>query len=161
MRQFKILIGVFLLLVTGLIITGCNFGKTSDESRVSLVQSVNPEPAAVEGKEGKSVKTAEKVKKDVQAMPAIFDVAVIKGEKEILVAYKVKHMNRFQMKQIEKEINQKLEKNYPKETFIVSSDYKIFIEAIELKEKVNNKTYSKKQAEKQLQKIIKLKKELT
>ncbi|WP_257535649.1 YhcN/YlaJ family sporulation lipoprotein [Mesobacillus foraminis] len=161
MKTFKILTGVFLLMVTGLTISGCNLGKTSEESRVSLVQSVNPEPAAVEGNKGNGLKTAEKVKKDIQAMPAIFDVAVIKGEKEILVAYKVKHMQRFQMKKIEKEINQKLEKNYPKETFIVSSDFKIFIEAIELKEKVKKNTYSKKQAEKQLQKIIKLKKELT
>ena len=33
------------------------------------------------------------------------------------------------MKKIEKEVNDILEKKYPDEDFIVSSDYKIFLEA--------------------------------
>jgi len=156
-----ILCGFFLLLIGSGLLSGCNQNggdKTSSESRMSMIQSVNPEPIAVKKQEHD---IAERVKKDVQSFPAIYDVAVVKGEKEILVAYKVKHMQRYHMKKIEGEINKKLEKKYPKENFIVSSDFKIFIEAIELKDRMKDKDYSAKDAENRLQKIIKFKKERT
>ncbi|HYK73361.1 MAG TPA: hypothetical protein VEV44_09605 [Pseudoneobacillus sp.] len=88
-------------------------------------------------------------------------MAVIKGKKDTLVVYKVKHLHRFRMKQIEKKINKHLENKYPDEDFTVSSDYKIFMEALELKEKVKKPDYPKDKAERELQKIIKLKEELT
>ena len=148
-----------MLLVMGT--TGCSMGKTSPDSRASMIQSVNPQPGATNDLDDKNVKLAEKVKKDIQALDAIYDVAVIAGKEDTLVAYKVKHMKRFGMKKIEKEINKKLEKNYPGENFIVSSDFKIFIEAVELQEKMKDPAYPEKKAEKQLQKIISLKKEMT
>ena len=161
MKQFQILLGTFFLIVIGFTVTGCNMGKTSDESRISMIQTVNPEPTAIEGTRKKDIEIAEEVKKEIQELPAIYDVAVIKGKEEILVAYKVEHMQRFHMKKIEKELNQKLEKKYPKEDFIVSSDFKVFIEAIELKDKMKDENFSGDDAEKRLQKIITLKKELT
>lgn len=126
-----------------------------------MIQSVNPKPGATNDLDDKNVKLAKKVKKDIQALDEIYDVAVIAGKKDTLVAYKVKHLKRFGMKRIEKEINKKLEKHYPGENFIVSSDFKIFIEAVELQEKMKDPAYSEKKAEKQLQKIISLKKEMT
>jgi hypothetical protein len=126
-----------------------------------MIQSVNPKPGATNDFDDKNVKLAAKVKKDIQSLDAIYDVAVIAGKKDTLVAYKVKHMKRFGMKQIEKEINKKLESNYPDENFIVSSDFKIFIEALELREKMKDPSYSEKKAEKQLQNIIELKKKMT
>lgn len=160
MNQKPIIVYGLLVLIIGSLLAGCNQGgdKTSAESRKSMIQSVNPEATAVKKKEHD---VAEKVKKDVQSVPAIYDVAVIKGEEEILVAYKVKHMQRYHMKKIEGEINKKLEKNYPKENFVVSSDFKIFIEAIELKDRMKDKDYSTKDAEERLKKIIKFKKERT
>ncbi|RSD29495.1 sporulation protein [Mesobacillus subterraneus] len=140
---------------------GCSFGKTTQESRASMIQSVNPAPGATNDFNHEKVELAEKVKKDIQAFEELYDVAVIAGKEDTLVAYKVKHMKRFGMKRIEKEINKKLEKNYPGENFIVSSDFKIFIEAVELQEKMKNPAYPEKKAEKQLQKIISLKKEMT
>lgn len=126
-----------------------------------MIQSINPEPGATNDFDDKNVKLAEKVKKDIQSLDEIYDVAVIAGKEDTLVAYKVKHMKRFGMKRIEKEINKKLEKNYPGENFIVSSDFKIFIEAVELREKMKDPAYPEKKAEKQLQRIISLKKEMT
>ena len=37
------------------------------------------------------------------------------------------------MKKIEKEVNEILEKKYPEENFVVSSDYKIFLEAYRIR----------------------------
>jgi hypothetical protein len=153
---------VFAVLVLFSISTaGCSLGKTSPDSRASMIQSVNPHPGATNDLDDQNVKLAEKVKKDIQAFEELYDVAVIAGKEDTLVAYKVKHMKRFGMKKIEKEINKRLEKNYPGENFIVSSDFKIFIEALELQEKMKDPAYPEKKAEKQLQRIISLKKEMT
>jgi hypothetical protein len=154
----KAVIVLFLILSN---LAGCSLGKTSPDSRASMIQSVNPDPGATNDLDFRNIKTAEKVKKDIAALDEIYDVAVIKGKEDILVAYKVKHLKRFGMKRIEKEINKKLEKNYPDENFIVSSDFKIFIEAVELREKMKDPAYPEDKAEKQLQKIISLKKEMT
>lgn len=154
----SVLASLFLLAV---VTAGCSFGKTSPDSATSMIQSINPKSGATDDLDDKNIRLAEKVKKDIQSFDEVYDVAVITGEKETLVAYKVKHLKRFRMKRIEKEVNKKLEKNYPKENFIVSSDFKIFIEAIELREKMENPAFPEKKAEKQLQRIISLQKEMT
>jgi hypothetical protein len=159
MKQASKAFAVLLLLAIST--AGCSFGKTSPDSRASMIQSINPDPGATNDFDDKNVKLAEKVKKDIQSLDEIYDVAVIAGKEDTLVAYKVKHMKRFGMKRIEKEINKKLEKNYPGENFIVSSDFKIFIEAVELRERMKDPAYPEKKAEKQLQRIISLKKEMT
>lgn len=152
---------IALLMLCSISTLGCSFEKTSPDSRTSMIQSVNPHPGATNDLDNQNVLLAEKVKKDIQAFDELYDVAVIAGKKDTLVAYKVKHMKRFGMKRIEKDINKRLEKNYPDENFIVSSDFKIFIEALELQEKMKDPSYPEKKAEKQLQKIISLKKEMT
>jgi hypothetical protein len=65
------------------------------------------------------------------------------------------------MKKIEKKMTKMLEEKYPDENFIVSSDYKIFIEAVELQEKMKDPNFTDKKAKKKLDKIIKLKNEMT
>ncbi|WP_226675717.1 YhcN/YlaJ family sporulation lipoprotein [Mesobacillus jeotgali] len=160
MKQAVNFLAILIMLGAGT--AGCtSFGKTSPESRASMIQSVNPDPGATNDLEEKDLKLAKKVKKEIAAFDEIYDVAVIAGKKEVLVAYKVKHLKRFGMKRIEKEINKMLEKNYPDEDFIVSSDYKIFIEAVELRERMKDPSFPDKKAEEQLQRIISLKKELT
>jgi hypothetical protein len=104
----------------------------------------------------------ERIKKDVSSFPEIYDVAVVEGKKNTLVVYKVKHLYRYKMKKIEKNINNLLEKRYPNENFTVSSDYKIFLEAVKLNERIqSDKQFSKQKAEKQLQQIIEMTKEMT
>jgi hypothetical protein len=129
-----------------------------NESRGALLKTTNPSPLSIENGKTSHV---EKIRKDISSFPEVYDVAVIKGKKETLVVYKVKHMNRFKMKGIEAKLNKFLEKKYPKENFKVSSDYKIFLEAVRLKEDEEKHNLSEKEAEKRFQKIIKLKDETT
>jgi hypothetical protein len=103
----------------------------------------------------------EQVRKEILSIKPIYDVAIIKGKKETLIAYRVKHLHRFKMKKIEKEINERLEEEYPNEDFILSSDFKIFLETNRLINKTKQSNYSDEKANKDLQKIIKLKNELT
>ncbi|MEK3989283.1 MULTISPECIES: sporulation protein [Robertmurraya] len=151
-----------LTLITALtaLLTSCNTDATQ-HSGMSLIQKSDPDPIILDEKTEKDHKLVASIKKDVAKFDELYDVAVIKGEEEILVAYKVKHMQRFHMVKIEGEINKMLEEKYPKENFIVSSDYKIFLEAVELNDKMKDPDFSEKDAKKKLEEIIKLKKELT
>lgn len=142
------------------IVGGCN-NDGPKESGISLLKTTNPTPVTIGKNTKKELDLIKSVEKDIEGFKELYDVAVIKGKEDILVAYKVKHMQRFHMKKIEKKMNKLLEDKYPDENFIVSSDYKIFLEAVELEENMKDPNYSQKDAEKKLQEIIKLKKELT
>lgn len=157
MNHIKLMILTSLLLSIAL--SGCNQSEAEEDSKLSLIKTTNPSPVQLTNeKEGN---LARDIKKDVMKADEIYDVAVVTGKKDTLVVYKVKHLKRFQMKQIEKKITKQLEKKYPDEKFTVSSDYKIFMEALELKERAEDPNYSPEKSEKELQKIIKLKEELT
>jgi hypothetical protein len=157
MKIFRI--AQLMLIILTVTLSGCNQSEEEQESRLSLVKTTNPNPVKLTSKQDENI--AARVKQDVQKFDEIFDVAVVQGKKDTLVVYKVKHLQRFRMKQIEKNVMKELEKKYPDESFTVSSDYKIFMEALKLKERVKDSSYSTTKAEKDLEKIIKLKNEQT
>ncbi|WP_234978366.1 sporulation protein [Bacillus tuaregi] len=161
MKNKQMILQAFTILFLGGILVGCNVPRNqSNQDYMVLMKTTNPSPKTVVS-DSKGMDLIKDIEKDIEGHKALFDVAVIKGKKHILVVYKVKHMQRFHMKKIEKEVNEKLEKKHPDENFIVSSDYKIFLEAVRLEEKMKDPNYSEKEADKEFERIIKLKKELT
>ncbi|MDQ0198209.1 YhcN/YlaJ family sporulation lipoprotein [Neobacillus ginsengisoli] len=148
-----------ILFVCLLLLTACGSNQKVKDSQLALIKTTNPSPVVTD--KNKNPNHVEEIKKDVSSFPEIYDVAVVKGKNNTLVAYKVKHMQRFRMLGIEKKVNKLLEERYPKENFTVSSDYKIFLEAVRLDERIKERKYSTKQAEKQLRKIIKMTKDMT
>jgi hypothetical protein len=133
------------------LLTSCNQNNEVKNSQLALIKTTNPGPVITDNQERS---LGENIKDDVSSLPELYDVAVVKGKKNILVVYKVKHLQRFRMKQIEKNVTEMLERKYPNETFTVSSDYKIFLEAVRLEEKIKAKKFSEKRAEKRLQDIV-------
>ncbi len=138
----------------------CAAANDSQEARTSLVKKADPEPIAVNKKrDGKEV---HEIKKTALSVDGIYDVAVVKGKKnDCLVAFKVRHLKRFQMKKIERQLKEKLEKKFSGLTFTVSSDFKIFLEAVRLNERIKKENLSEEQKEKRLQEIIRLSREKT
>jgi hypothetical protein len=118
------------------------------------MKTTNPNPTVT--KKNYDQDNVESIEREVESIDEIYDVAVVKGKEATLVVYKVKHMQRFRMKQIEKDLTKKLEEKYPKEQFTVSSDYKIFLEAVRLVERKDNGNLSDKQSEKRLNEIVKM-----
>jgi hypothetical protein len=137
-----------------LFLTACTQDQPVKESQMALMKTTNPTPLSTKRK--KNVDRVEDIKRDVSSLPELYDVAVVKGDKDTLVVYKVKHMHRFKMKTIEKNLNKKLEKKHPKENFTVSSDYKIFLESVRLNEKMKSGKLSHSKAEKRLEEIVKM-----
>ncbi|WML43403.1 sporulation protein [Neobacillus sp. PS3-40] len=152
--------GLLMFCCLGILATGCEHSEQKDVSKLAIVKTINPSAVAID-KNQPGGNDVEQVKEDISSLPELYDVAVIKGKKDILVAYKVKHLHRFKMKAIEKKMNKMLEKKYPKENFTVSSDYKIFLEAVKLNERIKSKNYSDKKAETRLKQIIKMTNEMT
>ncbi|WP_316571682.1 YhcN/YlaJ family sporulation lipoprotein [Neobacillus sp. YIM B06451] len=156
MKKMLVVTTVVFAMLAG---TACQGRDDTTSTRLALMKTTNPEPIRTLDSNTKA--SENDVKKEVASMPELYDVAVIKGKKDILVAYKVKHMYRFRMKAIEKKLTKKLEKKYPDANFTVSSDYKIFLEASRLKDEVKRGKISGKEAEDRLQQIIKLQQEKT
>ena len=147
-----------IVLVFLAILSSCNQHQQAKDSQLALLKTTNPNPVMTESKKGSD--GVEEIKKDVSSLPELYDVAVVKGKKDTLVVYKVKHMQRFRMKKIEKDVNKMLEKKYPKENFTVSSDYKIFLEAVRLDERMKSPKFSHKDAENRFKEIVKMTEEL-
>lgn len=151
---------MMLLLLISTILTGCQNDYSS--SRWAMIKTIDPEPLIISEKEEETdKKLVQDIKKETNSVDSIYDVAVIKGEKDTLVAYKVKHLYRYKMIGIEKELKDKLKEKFPDESFTLSSDFKIFLETIRLWDKMQNADFSEKKANKRLKEIIELNNELT
>jgi len=148
-----------MLLACILLLASCSQNQKVKDSQLALIKTTNPSPITTE--RNKSTNEVEEIKKDVSSFPEIYDVAVVKGKKDVLVAYKVTHMQRFRMDAIEKNLNKMLEERYPKEKFTVSSDYKIFLEVVRLNEQMKARKLSHEKAEKRLQQLIKMTEDMT
>ncbi|TCJ04387.1 YhcN/YlaJ family sporulation lipoprotein [Cytobacillus praedii] len=153
----RISLHIVLFIVLGL--AGCSQNE-SKESELALIKKTDPNPVLIDENTKGNLDLVANIKEAIASYKEIYDVAVVKGKKETLVVYKVKHLQRFHMKKIEKKIKEKLEKKFPDEKFTVSSDYKIFLEAVKLNEKMQKLDYSEKKANKRLKEIIKLKQEM-
>lgn len=160
MKDFFRYVLISLATCVVLITMGCDDANKKGEAKMALFKTTNPHPAVLY-ETPEEFKFAEELHKYVLSFPDIYDAAIITGKKRVLVAYKVKHMKRFKMKKIEKELNKKLEEKYKDRNFTVSSDYKIFLEAVELNEDLKDEDYPRDKAKKEFKKIIKLQKEMT
>ncbi|OIK11115.1 YhcN/YlaJ family sporulation lipoprotein [Bacillus sp. MUM 13] len=148
------------VLILFIILAGCSDdGQNKDD--LSLVKKIDPAPMDIIKTSNENDDTAKKVKKEVAGHKYVYDVVTVKHGKTIIVAYKVKHLHRFQMKSIEKQVTGQLKKKFPDHQFIVSSDYKIFLESVRLNEMLQKEDVPEKKAKKKFREIVELKKELT
>ncbi|KIL45714.1 hypothetical protein [Jeotgalibacillus soli] len=127
-------------------------------SGCAMFEEVGPAELAID-EDKREIITA--INQKLKETEELYDTIVIAADDQILVSYKVKHMNRFKMKGIEKKLNKWFEKKYPDEQIDVSSDYKIFLESYNLIQNWTEDKLTKKEAKKKFDKIIKLKNEMT
>ncbi|MCA1056714.1 sporulation protein [Rossellomorea aquimaris] len=147
-------------LVICLMSAGCSNTDDGKQSKTALLKATDPSPIElVDNPETDSFGHA--IKKELAKKKELYDVAVIQNKEKTLVVYKVKHLQRFKMKKIEKNMENYLEEKYPDEDFILSSDYKIFLETVRLKEKMEKHSLSNEEADKKFKEIIELQKEKT
>ncbi|CAH0209137.1 hypothetical protein SRABI96_02126 [Peribacillus sp. Bi96] len=162
-RQGRYFYGSLIFFVVALcLLTACSSQEDGKTENLALIKRTNPEPMdIINGMDHEDEKgLISKVKETVAKEDTIYDVIVVKNGKKIIVAYKVKHLQRFHMKKIEKNVTGHLEEKFPKYEFIVSSDYKIFLESVRLNELLKKKDVPEKKARKKFKEIEGLQKEL-
>ncbi|WAA13083.1 sporulation protein [Fervidibacillus halotolerans] len=149
-----------ILILTILLVQACSNSDVDKQSLMSLIKTTNPPPISAI-KDPKEERIVLDIQEEVLSNEKIYDVAVIKGKTDVLVAYKVKHIHRFRMKQIKGELKKRLEDQFENVQFTLSSDYKIFLEAVKLQKRTEQDNLSEEEFDEQLKDIIQLSKEQT
>ncbi|MFJ5622396.1 YhcN/YlaJ family sporulation lipoprotein [Peribacillus loiseleuriae] len=150
-----------LLFTFTLFLSGCASNGDGKTERLALLKETNPKPMDIIDATDSKIGDEEAVKKAVTKNDHIYDVVIVKNGKEMLVAYKIKHMHRFRMKQVEKKLTKDLNKKFEGIHFIVSSDYKIFLEAVRLNKLLRENEIPREEAKKEFKQIVELKEEKT
>ncbi|WP_231563783.1 hypothetical protein [Anoxybacillus sp. KU2-6(11)] len=83
---------------------------------------------------------AEKAVQMLKERQDVKDAVAVEANGRLLVAYQVKHLHRFRMKQIEKEVGKALNEQF-REKVIASHDLKNFLENESVKRKNRNEKY--------------------
>lgn len=143
--------GLSLLLIIGFCY-GCNENHENNSK-----EDVNVSPIKVTKPFSQSV--TNQVIETVSKKEEITDVKAVNSDKDLLVAIKLRHFDRFQLKKIEKDIKVELKKLHPKYSILVSADQKLYFELDKLEEKIQKNTMSKKKLEKEIKEIKSLLKE--
>lgn len=97
----------------------------------------------------------------VKKLDVITVAVAVNNDKEIFLAYKVKHLERFRLKKIEKHVKKSLEEEFPFYQITVSSDLKLFLETSELKEKLSKEKMTSKKLSREIEELKNLLNEKT
>ncbi|GEM_PF-926453 len=104
---------------------------------------------------------ANKVKAYIERNEAINEVYAVNSDSQILIAIVPKHQERFQLKDFRKELKEELKDEIHPMKVDISTDKKIALELEKLEKKIKNNALSKKELQKELERILKLSKEQT
>lgn len=160
MKKALMVVGIFACILT---VSACSPDSDSKEALASMFAPVDVKPITLneEGYDRFDEKLVDFIGKELERDDAVYDAMVIQNGDEILVSYKVHQLQRFNMEKIEAGLNDRLEKEFPSYNFYVTSDSKIFLEAVELAVHVDKENYPKDKAKAWFDKIVELEKEQT
>jgi hypothetical protein len=148
---------IFVLLI--FLLVGC--AKENEVQKQSLQKLNLTQTSAKKTADRADQAEAEKAVQIVKQRREVNDVRAVSSEKKMIIAYKVKHLERFRMKKIEKAIRKELEKKFPNHEIVVSSDLKLFWKTEELKQKLEKKRFDQKKLDKEIDVLKKLSEEQT
>jgi hypothetical protein len=148
-------------MIVGLLIVGCAREK---EEKQQSSQGTNMIKTSTDGT-AHSYKVDQSVAKQavqrIKAREDVKDAVAVSTKDKLLLVYQVKHMYRFRMKQIQKDVKQQLKTLFPDHEVIVSSDLKIFWKTDELRGKIHKDGMSERKINRQIEKLKKLSEERT
>ncbi|WP_191557151.1 YhcN/YlaJ family sporulation lipoprotein [Metabacillus idriensis] len=137
-----------LILFLAIYSSGCNQSKEDDEKK----KDDTPTQIAYEQK---NQFPSQQAKEDILSMPEITDVIAVNTDKEMFMAVKPKHFERFQLKSLRKKIKKQVKKQNPNMDVHVSTDQKIFNKLDELESKLDEPKMDTEKIGKELKKIKK------
>ncbi|MCZ0756170.1 YhcN/YlaJ family sporulation lipoprotein [Anoxybacillus sp. J5B_2022] len=156
--MMKQLIGIIII---GFVLLGCarEPGVQKQSLQGENMISLSTDGTARSHEESQSV--AEQAVKQVKARNEIRDAVAVSTNRKLLLAYQVKQMDRFRMKQIAKDIQQQLELLFPDHDVTISSDLKLFWKTDELRGKIEKDHMSERKINQQINQLKRLSEERT
>lgn len=151
MKKWFVLMSIFLLM---------SCAHEQKEQKQSLQQEDMTNVSHNGSAKRSDQRQAEKAVDMLKGRKDVKDAVAVQANGRLLVAYQVRHIHRFRMKAIEKDVQHMLNDAFD-EKVIASHDLKIFWKTKALKEKLETKHMSEKQIEKEVTIIQKLSEEQT
>lgn len=150
-------VGVFMTL---LLLCGC--GKSQDHLEQQMHRTEEQiKFSTVKHETAIDQHDSNQAKEIVATFPEATEVFAANTNNRLMVAFDVTHMNRFQLKQIEKSVTKRLKKEFPHMKIEVSTDEKMRLELKKLEEDLHTKNLPRQDVESRIKKIISLSKEET
>jgi len=100
-------------------------------------------------------------KEIVSRYEEIAGVRAVNYDNQLIVAIDVDHLERFNLKKIEKELREKINESFSDMIVTLSTDRKILIELEKIEKEIQAKSISKEELKKQIEHLKKLSKEQT
>ena len=141
------------ILVIVILLGGCNGNQSINSDKedgkyqVSMVQQDQT--------------IAKEAEQKVLKIEEVTEAVAVNVDKKILLGFRVKQFSKFRIKQIEKKVNEALKKHFPEYDTTASSDIKINIETMKIKNRLKTKDYQTEKFKKDVEKIQKLSREQT
>lgn len=145
MKKYSI---ALFIIIPVLLLNGCTEQKDDKAHSLPIEKTFNKESRQWIDKK------AEEAVEDFDSIP---EAIAVRTKDDLLVAYKINHLSRFQLKEMDEKIKKKLKKDYKDLKITVSHDIKIYLETEKLKEEIPH--LKEKKIEKKVKKIIDLSKE--
>ncbi|MFC3039927.1 hypothetical protein ACFOGI_06645 [Virgibacillus xinjiangensis] len=135
---------------------GCNTdnqqeGSTNDSIDMTQISSQN----AIDQT------PSNQAKERLSKHPEVTGVKAVNTSKHMLIGMEIEHMKRFQLAKFRKERTKEMKKHFSDMHVEFSTDQKILLELERIEKKLDKGKYSKKELNKELDKLIKLSKEQT
>jgi hypothetical protein len=140
----------FVLILAIGFITGCT--NNEDDGR-EIVQGSDIDLTKVKTTSPADQSISNKVKNKLIKRDDVTGVRGVNTDKKLFIALKITQFDRLHLKKIEKEVKDKLKKDYPDMEHEVSTDKKIYLELDELEKKLQEETLSKKKLKKEMKRI--------
>lgn len=147
--KIKLIKTVAVLGIGVILCMGC--GGKQDNQNASPGKDIKVIPAKWEHEVNQSL--SDQVKPYVQKQKGVTEVHAVNSKKELMVAVKLKTLQRFNALQIVQGIEKKLQKQYPKVKVQVSSDRKIYTEVSDLENQLDEGKVRPKTLEKKIKRI--------
>jgi len=139
-----------------LLFVGCGKKPNMESTSNIDIQFTN-----VKTTEALAQEKANTAKRTLSQHDHINTVKAVNSEKDLVIAFEIDHLKRFNLEKIRKRIQKEMDEKFPDLNVIVSTDQKIVLELDRLEEKIHSDSISKKELNKKLKKIVKLDKEQT
>ncbi|MFD1361533.1 YhcN/YlaJ family sporulation lipoprotein [Lentibacillus salinarum] len=134
-------------------------GCTSNQNTTENKQNVNFNMVSTNSPIDQTA--SNQAKESLSQRNGVTAVTAVNTEKKLILAFEIEHHKRFRLADIQKDVQKKMDNEFPNLKVDVSADKKLVLDIEKLEEKISKNDISKKKLKKEVDRLIKLMKDKT